>query len=57
MTLFSKWDCQKVFSSIQVKTWVVIKIKYKNIIFSYSDWYIDQLTCIFLLISRWWTWI
>jgi len=37
MTLFLEIGRQKVFSAIQVKTWVVVKAKYNNSSFSYSD--------------------
>jgi len=44
------FDSQELFSAIQVKSWTVVRAKYKNVTFSYSDWCIDPVTCIFMLL-------
>jgi len=44
------FDSQKLFSAIQVKSWAVVREKYKNATFSYSDWCIDPVTCISVLL-------
>jgi len=44
------FDSQELFSAIQVKSWVVVRAKYKNATFSYSDWCIDHVTCISMLL-------
>jgi len=39
-------DVLEIFALAQVKSWVVIKAKYREVLFSYSDWCIDPIQCI-----------
>ena len=43
------FDSQELFCAIQVKSWAVVRAKYKNATFS-SDWCIDPVTCISMLL-------
>jgi len=42
-------DIVEIFSTIQAKTWAIIRDKFKNFIFSYFDWVIALLECIKML--------
>jgi len=42
-------DIVEVFFTIQTKTWAVIRVKFKNSFFSYSNWVIAPLECIKML--------
>jgi len=39
-------DVVEVFAFAQVKTWVIIKIKFDKVVFNYLEWCIDPLSCI-----------
>ena len=39
-------DAVEVFAFTQVKTWAIIKAKFDKVVFSFSEWCIDPLSCI-----------